>query len=107
MLPIIGALIVFGCVIGGYMMHNGNLAILWQPSELLIIGGAAVGALVIQSPPKILANVLKNMIRVVTAKGRTKKEYLEILGALHTIFAKMRKEGLIAIENDIENYKDA
>jgi len=102
MLPIIGALIVIGCVIGGYTMHNGNLAILYQPSELLIIGGAAVGALVIQSPPKVLSNILKNTMKIVTSKGKTKAEYLEILGALHTIFAKMRKEGLIAIEGDIE-----
>jgi chemotaxis protein MotA len=103
MLPIIGAIIVTVGVIGGYVLHHGNLAILWQPTELLIIGGAAVGSFVISSPPKILGVTIKSALGVIGHNGRSKNDYLEILGVLNAIFTKMRKEGLIAIENDIEN----
>jgi chemotaxis protein MotA len=103
MLTIIGALVVMGAVFGGYVLEHGNLAVLFQPVELLIIGGAALGAFIIQSPTKVLKLVLKNSMRVFSAKSKSKDEYLEILGALNTIFTKMRKEGLIAIESDIEN----
>ncbi len=106
MFVIIGLLIVIACVFGGYSIH-GNLALLFQPIELLIIGGAAVGALVIQSTPKVLVQVLKGTMRVFTAKSPTKKDFLEVLGLLNTIFSKMRKEGLIAIEGDIDNPQES
>lgn len=103
MFVIIGAIVVISSVIGGYVMHHGNLHVLFQPTELLIIGGAAVGAFIIQSPAKILSMVVKNAPRVLSAKSVSKAQFLEILGVLNTIFTKMRKEGLIAIEADIEN----
>ena len=102
MFVIIGAVIVLACVVGGYSIH-GNIYLLFQPIELLIIGGAAVGAFIIQSPTKVLGQVVKNAFRVLYAKGTSKTEFLEILGLLNDIFTKMRKEGLIAIESDIEN----
>jgi chemotaxis protein MotA len=103
MFVIIGMVVVIGSVIGGYVMHHGNLSVLFQPTELLIIGGAAVGGFVIQSPTKVLGLVLKNVPRIFSSKGMTKDEFLEILRVLNTLFTKMRKEGLIAIEGDVEN----
>jgi chemotaxis protein MotA len=103
MFVIIGVLVVIGSVVGGYTMHHGNLHVLFQPTELLIIGGAAVGAFIISSPGKILGMVLKNVLRVLSAKNISKNEFLEVLGVLNAVFSKMRKEGLIAIEGDIEN----
>ena len=103
MFAIIGLVIVFGSVIGGYLLEHGNIHVLFQPVELLIIGGAAVGAFIVQSPPNVLGIVLKNVMRVLSAKSRNKAEYLDILSLLNGIFSKMRKEGLIAIEYDIEN----
>ena len=103
MLVIIGSIVVLGGVVGGYVLHHGNLSILFQPTELLIIGGAALGSFIISSPGKVLGTVLKNSLRVLTAKGQSKGDFLEILGVLNAIFSKMRKEGLIAIESDIEN----
>ncbi len=64
MLVIIGAIVVFGTVIGGYVLEHGNLHVLWQPVELLIIGGAAVGGFIIQSPSKILGMVLKKSMKI-------------------------------------------
>ncbi|RJQ56433.1 MAG: flagellar motor stator protein MotA [Nitrospiraceae bacterium] len=103
MFVIIGIVVVLGSVIGGYLLEHGNIHLLFQPVELLIIGGAAVGAFLVSSPSKVVGIVMKNATRVFSAKGASKGEFLEILGVLSAIFTKMRKEGLIAIENDIEN----
>lgn len=102
MFVIVGFIIVLGAVIGGYILEHGNLHVLFQPVELLIIGGAGIGAFIIQSPSRVLGLVLKNISRVFSSKSASKDEFLEILSVLYTIFNKMRKEGLIAIEGDIE-----
>jgi chemotaxis protein MotA len=103
MFAIIGSAVVLASVIGGYLMEEGNLHVLIQPAELVIIFGAATGALVISSPPSVLSLIVKNLGRVISARTKTKAEYLEVLSLLNSIFTKMRKEGLIAIEADIEN----
>jgi len=103
MLAIIGMAVVLASVIGGFLMQEGNLHVLVQPSELVIIFGAATGALVISSPPSVLSLIVKNLGRIIRAKTKTKAEYLEVLSLLNSIFTKMRKEGLISIEADIEN----
>ena len=105
MFVIIGIAVVLSSVIGGYVLHHGNLHVLFQPTELLIIGGAALGAFIIQSPVKVLGIVLKNTLRVLSAKGPGKNQFLEVLGCLNAVFTKMRKEGLIAIEGDIETFE--
>jgi len=102
MFVIIGVVVVLGSVIGGYLLEHGNIHLLFQPVELLIIGGAAVGAFLISSPLKVVGLVIKNIARVFSAKAASKAEFLEVLGVLNVIFTKMRKEGLIAIEGDIE-----
>jgi len=102
MFAILGAIIVLACVFGAYSVH-GNLAVLWQPLELVIIGGAAFGAFVISSPLKVIKAVIKGVLSIFSAKSMSKSDYLETLGVLNAIFTKMRKEGLIAIEGDIEN----
>lgn len=103
MFVIIGTLIVIISVAGGYKMAHGNFSVLIQPAELVIIFGAALGGLIISSPSRILSVIVKNVGKVISAKSRTKKEYLEVLSLMNSIFTKMRKEGLIAIEADIEN----
>lgn len=102
MFVIIGIVVVLGSVIGGYILEHGNLSLLFQPVELLIIGGAAIGAFLVSSPSKVVGLVMKNISRVFSAKAVNKDEFLEVLGVLNSIFTKMRKEGLIAIEGDIE-----
>jgi len=103
MFVIIGAVIVLGSVIGGYLLEHGNIHLLFQPVELLIIGGAAFGAFLISSPSKVASMVMKNVMKIMSARGASKGDFLEVLGVLNAIFTKMRKEGLIAIESDIEN----
>jgi chemotaxis protein MotA len=103
MFAIIGIAVVLASVVGGYLMEHGNLSVLIQPAELVIIFGAATGALIISSPPKVLSIIAKNLGKIISAKTKTKSEYIEALALLNSIFTKMRKEGLIAIEADIED----
>lgn len=103
MFAIIGIVVILGSVVGGYVLEQGNIHVLFQPIELLIIGGAAVGAFLISSTPKILSLVLKNIARIFSVKKYAKSDYIEVLSLLYQLFSKMRKEGLISLEADIEN----
>lgn len=107
MLAIIGSVIVLAAVIGGYKMEHGNLHVLFQPAELVIIFGAAIGGLMIASPSKVLSSILRNVGRVFSARTKSKQDYIDVLALLNSIFTKMRKEGLIAIESDIESPEES
>jgi len=102
MFIIIGAVVVIGCVIGGYMMSHGNMSILFQPAELVIIFGAAIGSLIIASPPKILKMILGNIKVIFAASGATRETYIDILMVLSQLFVKARKDGILALEKEVE-----
>jgi chemotaxis protein MotA len=102
MFAIIGGIVVFGAVVLGYLMEHGNLAVLFQPAEMVIIFGCALGAFLVGSPAKVVGLVVKHIPAVFSGKGRNKEDYLELLALLNTLFMKIRKDGLIAIEGDIE-----
>lgn len=99
----VGILIVLGCVIGGYLMEHGSLHALYQPIELLIILGSGVGAMVISCPPKVLKNLIAALKLAFGGHMPDKAFYLELLGCINAILSKIRKEGLISIEQDVEN----
>ncbi len=103
MFVIIGILIVTASVLGGFLMEKGNLSVIVQPAELIIIVGAVIGSLFISSPSKIIEAVIKNILNIVKTNGLNKEKYLELLTLLYQLFSKIRKEGLISIESDIEN----
>lgn len=103
MFALIGALVVLASVIGGYLWHGGNLHVLFQPSEYLIIGGAAIGGFIIASPPKVIKAVIKGVLGILSGKAYSKGEYMEILLLMSEIFSKIRKEGLVSIEADVDN----
>jgi len=102
MFTIIGALLVAGSVIVGFMMEKGNPHVLFQPAELVIIFGAAIGSFFIASPPKVITAVIKKLGSILNSKSLDKKQYLELLLLLYQLYSKIRKEGLISIESDIE-----
>ncbi len=104
MTAIIGMGVVLGAVIGGYLMEHGNLSVLFQPAEVVIIFGAALGALIIAAPPSVFIGVIKGAIATITGgKSYSKKDYLDALLLLTELFTKIRKEGLISIEQDVED----
>ena len=103
MFVFIGISVVLGSVVGGYLMEKGNLHILFQPAEIVIIFGAALGSFLIASPPKVISLVLKHAGSIVKSKSQSKENYKELLSLLYQLFSKIRKEGLISIEADIES----
>ncbi len=107
MFTIIGSVIVIACVIGGFLLEHGNLAVLFQPVELLIIGGAAVGGFIIASPMKVIKAVMGGIVKMLSGKGYTKADYLESLTMLGEVFYKIRKEGLVSVEGDVDNPRES
>jgi len=107
MFTIIGSAIVIACVIGGFLLEHGNLAVLFQPVELLIIGGAAVGGFIIASPMKVIKAVMGGIVKMLSGKGYTKADYLEALTMLGEVFYKIRKEGLVSVEGDVDNPRES
>lgn len=103
MFAIVGILVVLGSVVGGYLMEHGNLSVLIQPAELLIIFGAAIGSLVISSPKKVILLLTRSIKSIFDAGEVTKDAYLELMILLNHLFRKIRKEGLLAIETDVDN----
>lgn len=102
MFAIIGILVVFGAVVGGYLMEKGHMAVLLQPAELVIIGGAAIGTVLIANPLHILKQILQGVVGVFTGSKFTSKRYLETLKMLYDLFSRGRRDGLSALEADVE-----
>ena len=98
MLLIIGAVFVFARVLGGYVLHGGNLMVLWQPTEILIIFGAAIGSFIIANPVHTLKEVVGGCLRLLTGSSYNKAFYVDLLSLLYDIFDKSRKQGVMAIE---------
>jgi len=102
MLVFIGCAIVLGSVLGGYLMEHGNINLLLQPAELVIIFGAAVGGFIISSPIKIIKAVQFGFLRMFKSKIYSSADYVDALVLLSEIFYKIRKEGLVSIETDLD-----
>jgi len=102
MFAIIGILVVFGAVVGGYLMEHCNLRVLLQPAELLIIGGAGAGTVLVANPLHILKQIGAGIGGVFGGSKFTKARYIESLKMMYDLLNKARKEGLVALESDIE-----
>ena len=103
MIPILGMVIVLGAVIGGYLMEHGNLLVLVQPAELVIIFGAAIGTVVIANPPSTLGRILKGVLGVLSGSKFTKALYLESLKLMYELFSLARKGGTAKLEEEVDN----
>jgi chemotaxis protein MotA len=102
MFAIIGIVVVFGSVIGGFLMEHGNLKVLIQPNELVTIGGAAVGTVLIANPLHILKKIAGGIGGVFGGSKFTKQAYLDSLKTLYELLNKARKDGLMSLEGDVE-----
>lgn len=99
---ILGIIVVLGCVIGGFALHGGNPMALMSPVEIVIICGASFGAMIIGNPLSVTMGVIKSGATLMTPSKFNKVFYLELLTLLFDILNKTRREGLMAIEGDIE-----
>jgi chemotaxis protein MotA len=102
MFAIIGILVVFGAVMGGFLMEKGQMAVLLQPAELLIIAGAATGTLLVANPVHILKGIAAGILGVLKGKGIGRERYLNTLRMMYQFLNKVRREGLLSVEDDVE-----
>ena len=107
MLAILGILMVFGAVLGGFLMEKGHIAVLLQPAELLIIAGAAAGTLLVANPLHILKGILAGLKRALSGSPFNRQRYLDLLKMMFLFLNKVRKEGLLSVENDVEKPKES
>lgn len=103
MLVILGYIILCVSVFGGFSMAGGHLAALFQPSELLMIGGAAIGAVFVGNDIKSIRATLKALSTLLQSSKFIKKLYMDILSTLFEVLTKIRKDGMMSVENDIED----
>jgi chemotaxis protein MotA len=102
MFSIIGIVVVFGAIVAGYLMEKGNLLVLLQPAELVIIAGAAAGTVLVANPPYLLKQIGQGFAGVFKGSRFTRQLYLDSLKMLFDLFNRSRREGLTAIEEDLE-----
>ena len=100
---LIGFAIVTGSIIAGFILSHGKLLAIWQPNELLIIGGSAFGAFIVANPGKVIKKVFKSLPLLLKGSKYNKARYMDLLGLMYDLFTKSRKEGMMALENDIED----
>jgi chemotaxis protein MotA len=95
--------VVLGAVIGGYLMEHGQLMVLMQPAELVIIGGAAIGTLLVANPLSTVMAIVHGLLAVLKGSPYTKTSYLETLKMLNELFMQARKQGMARLEEDVDN----
>ena len=107
MFALIGIVLVIGAVGGGYAMSHGKFPVLWQPAELVVIFGAAIGSMLVANPISNITALVKGILGVLKGSPYNKNTYLDTLKALSDVFNYGRKNGLQKLETDIENPKQS
>ena len=102
MIVIIGFIVVIVSILFGYLHNHGNLSVLYQPGELIIIGGAAIGGFLISSPMKVIKATLSSITSIFSNATYQKADYIEVLVLLNGIFYKIRQQGLVSIESAVD-----
>lgn len=100
---IIGIAVVLGCVIGGFVVHGGNVLALWQPSEIIIIGGAALGAFIIANGLGMAKKAGAGIGGIMKSAKYSKADYLDLFGLMYDLFNIARKDGVLGLEREIED----
>ncbi len=103
MFLIIGGVIVLGCIIGSFLAEGGELHVLWQPFELLIIGGSGIGSYIIANPKTVLGKTMKGFGSVMKGAKYKKGDYVELLSLLYQVFKLAKTKGMLALEGHVEH----
>jgi chemotaxis protein MotA len=105
MIVIVGYVVSMGCIFGVYIVHGGNIGVVLHalPFELITIFGGALGAFAVNNQPKVLKATIGMIPKALKSSIYTKERYLELMALLYDVLQKARKEGLMAIEKDVEN----
>ncbi|MDD4051444.1 MAG: flagellar motor stator protein MotA, partial [candidate division Zixibacteria bacterium] len=106
MLTIVGFIVVLAAVIGGYTMEGGKLLVLFQPAEFLIIGGAALGGLIVATPKSVIIDIFRQITGSMGA-GYSRKDFMDLMVMQYEIFNIARREGLVGLETHIEKPQES
>jgi chemotaxis protein MotA len=107
MFVIIGAVLVIGALLGGYIMAGGDVLVLIQISEFVIIFGAAAGSVVIANPLYQIKAIIAGVLKTLKGPSVSQTAYIELLQLLYELFQFAKREGLIALESHVENPNDS
>src|SRR5271165_4762060 len=107
MLVLAGLVVVLGSVLAGFVWSGGHIPALIHPAEILVIGGAALGALMIMTPKKVLLDLIKGIVQCFKGTPFNKGAYQELFKLLYDLFRLARREGLIALEQHVSNSKES
>jgi len=102
MVAIIGMIVVFAAVFGGYLLERGNPYVLMQPAELLIVGGAAAGIILVANPPAVMRKMCQGVAAIFRAPRHTRESFLRHLLMLFEVFVYSQRAGLMNLEPDVE-----
>ncbi len=98
MVLIIGFVVVIGCVLGGFVLSGGEIGALIHPAEILTIGGAALGAMIVMSPVKVLKDLVTGIIASLKGTPFNKNAYEDMFKAMYELFRLARRSGFLALE---------
>jgi chemotaxis protein MotA len=107
MLVIVGYIVVLASVFGGYALAGGHLGGLWQPIEVLMIGGGALGAFFVGNNMKSVKATFKAAPSIFKGSKYTKETYMELMALMYELLGKVRKEGMMSIESDVEKPEES
>lgn len=102
MILVVGYLVVLGSIFGGFALAGGHLGALWQPMELLMIFGGAIGAFIVGNDSKAVMATLKALPTTIKGSKVNKALYMDLLALLYEILTKIRKDGMMSIESDVD-----
>ena len=109
MFVLIGYALAFGCIFGAFILHGGNIQVILHavPTEMMAVAGGALGAFVVTNQPRVLKATVAALPKLLKASKYTKARYMEMMALLYDILQKARKEGLMAIEKDVETPEES
>jgi chemotaxis protein MotA len=100
---LVGLVVVMGCVLGGFAVHGGQIMALWQPSEVVIIGGAAIGSFIIANPFSVSKRALAGIGKLLKGSPYKKTHYQQLFAVMYDLLSVARKEGMMGLERIIED----
>ena len=104
---IIGLAVALGCMLGGFAASGGHISVIWQPYELIIIGGSALGTFIVANPLATIKDTGRGILEAIKGASPKKRDYLEVLGLLYVLMRELRGNARNELEEQIDNPKDS
>jgi chemotaxis protein MotA len=100
---VIGLIVALGCMLGGYAALGGHLGVIWQPWEMVIIGGSALGTFIIANPLATIKDTGRAVIEAISGKAPKQRDYLDVLGVLYSLMRELRGKARNEVEQHVDN----